>query len=120
MSEPTNEPLNETNAKIEKQRSNIFLIPEIKRGNFILNAILLFSFSVPIFYIVTHVNKLLSIDSALVIILLSSLMSIVAFAITYRMIPVFIELNKSKGIFGVDINKCDDIKNKNDPLRKEV
>jgi hypothetical protein len=36
------------------------------------------------------------------------------------MIPNFMELNHSKKIFGVDINKCDDIKDLKDPNRKEV
>jgi UDP-N-acetylglucosamine--dolichyl-phosphate N-acetylglucosaminephosphotransferase len=36
------------------------------------------------------------------------------------MIPVFMEINHAKKIFGVDINKCEDIKNLADPERKEV
>jgi hypothetical protein len=51
---------------------------------------------------------------------LSLLMSLVAYFITYKMIPIFMVLNKEKEIFGVDINKCEDIKNKDDPNRKEV
>jgi len=37
-----------------------------------------------------------------------------------KMIPVFMQLNYAKKIFGVDINKCEDIKNISDPDRKEV
>jgi UDP-N-acetylglucosamine--dolichyl-phosphate N-acetylglucosaminephosphotransferase len=52
--------------------------------------------------------------------LLSLLLSFIAFCITYKMIPVFMQMNHSKKIFGVDINKCEDIKNLNDPDRREV
>ena len=36
------------------------------------------------------------------------------------MIPVFMQMNYAKKIFGVDINKVEDITNKLDPDRKEV
>ena len=42
------------------------------------------------------------------------------FIITFRMIPVFMQMNYAKKIFGVDINKVEDITNKLDPDRKEV
>jgi hypothetical protein len=61
-----------------------------------------------------------NIDSVLYTILLSGLMSIVAFFTTLQLIPNFMEMNHSKKIFGVDINKCEDIKNLSDPNRKEV
>ena len=44
----------------------------------------------------------------------------VAFAITYKMIPIFMQMNYTKKIFGVDINKVEDITNKADPDRVEV
>ena len=46
--------------------------------------------------------------------------SMVAFVMTYKMIPVFMQMNHAKKIFGVDINKVEDITNKLDPDRKEV
>jgi hypothetical protein len=86
----------------------------------VLNGILIFSFSVPLGFIIMNLKTLFYIDSALQIILLSILMSLIAFAITYRMIPVFRELHKIKKIFGVDINKCADVKDLKDPNRIEV
>ena len=47
-------------------------------------------------------------------------LSMIAFFLTYKMIPIFMELNYAKKIFGVDINKCEDIKNLADPDRREV
>jgi len=46
--------------------------------------------------------------------------SLVAFVVTITMIPVFMEMNHKKKIFGIDINKVQDIKDLNDPGRKEV
>lgn len=46
--------------------------------------------------------------------------SIIAYVITYVMIPVFMQMNYAKKIFGVDINKVEDITNKADPDRREV
>ena len=43
-----------------------------------------------------------------------------AFVITYKMIPIFMQMNYAKKIFGVDINKVEDITNKRDPDRMEV
>lgn len=48
------------------------------------------------------------------------ILSGVGFITTYRMIPPFMEIFLKKRIFGVDINKVEDIKNLNDPNRKEV
>ena len=45
-------------------------------------------------------------------------MSVIAFFITFRMIPTFMKLNIEKEIYGVDINKVEDITNLNDPDRK--
>ncbi len=53
-------------------------------------------------------------------ILLSLGISIISFVLTYKMIPIFMELNYAKKLFGVDINKCEDIKNLADPDRREV
>ena len=36
------------------------------------------------------------------------------------MIPNFMVMNHKKGLFGIDINKVEDIKNLKDPNRKEV
>mgnify|MGYP001807886053 CR=1 FL=1 len=46
--------------------------------------------------------------------------SFLAFIVTIKMIPIFMEMNHKKKIFGVDINKVQDIKDLNDPGRKEV
>lgn len=46
--------------------------------------------------------------------------STISLFITMKMIPIFMELNHKKKIFGVDINKCADIKDLSDPNRKEV
>ncbi len=43
-----------------------------------------------------------------------------AFRLTYKMIPNFMVINRSKNIFGVDINKVEDIKDLSDPNRKEI
>jgi UDP-N-acetylglucosamine--dolichyl-phosphate N-acetylglucosaminephosphotransferase len=51
---------------------------------------------------------------------LTLIASVIAFIITYKMIPNFMELNYKKKIFGVDINKCEDIKILSDPNRKET
>jgi UDP-N-acetylglucosamine--dolichyl-phosphate N-acetylglucosaminephosphotransferase len=53
-------------------------------------------------------------------IILSLGISILSFVLTYNIIPIFMELNHSKKLFGVDINKCEDIKNLADPDRREV
>lgn len=50
----------------------------------------------------------------------SCIFSLAGFLITYKMIPIFMKMNHAKKIFGVDINKVEDIKNINDPNRKEV
>lgn len=46
--------------------------------------------------------------------------SFLAFFVTLKMIPVFMEMNHKKKIFGIDINKVQDIKDLNDPGRREV
>jgi hypothetical protein len=45
-------------------------------------------------------------------------MSVIAYFITSQMIPTFMKLNLEKEIYGVDINKIEDISNLNDPDRK--
>jgi hypothetical protein len=112
--------MNEITMKIEKQKSKFINNLGISKGNLILNSILIFSFSIPLTYLGLNIQKLLSIDHALITILLSILTSFVAFGTTYYMIPYFMELNKSKKIFGVDINKVNDIKDLKDPNRVEV
>jgi UDP-N-acetylglucosamine--dolichyl-phosphate N-acetylglucosaminephosphotransferase len=52
--------------------------------------------------------------------MLSLIISICAFRLTTKMIPIFMQINHSKKIFGVDINKVEDIKDLSDPNRKEV
>ena len=46
--------------------------------------------------------------------------SLLALIVTIKMIPVFMEMNHKKKIFGIDINKVQDIKDLSDPGRKEV
>jgi len=53
-------------------------------------------------------------------IMLSLIASLCAFRLTYKMIPNFMVINRSKNIFGVDINKVEDIKDLSDPNRKEI
>lgn len=53
-------------------------------------------------------------------IITSLFFSLIGFYVTYKMIPTFMEMNHKKGLFGVDINKVEDIKNLKDPNRKEV
>lgn len=51
---------------------------------------------------------------------MSLIFSVIGFFITYKMIPNFMVMNHKKGLFGIDINKVEDIKNLKDPNRKEV
>lgn len=46
--------------------------------------------------------------------------SLLSLFVTIKMIPVFMKMNHQKKIFGIDINKVQDIKDLNDPGRKEV
>ena len=46
--------------------------------------------------------------------------SSLAFLVTIKMIPAFMEMNHLKKIFGIDINKVQDIKDLQDPGRKEM
>jgi hypothetical protein len=91
-----------------------------KRGSTILNIILSLILLIPLLFTLFHIQTYLKIDNAIITISLSLLMSLIAYFITYRMIPTFMKLNKEKEIFGVDINKVEDIKNKDDPNRREV
>lgn len=91
-----------------------------KTGSLKLAGILITYFYIIGFYIFKNINIFLEIQyfqtSFLYIIVISLFGSILA----YRMIPPFMEIFMKKKHFGIDINKVEDIKNLNDPNRKEV
>ncbi len=80
----------------------------------------LFSVGFPITFIFANKKTLFSNEDFFHTITFSLIFSIAALFITLKMIPIFMELNHNKKIFGVDINKCQDIKDLSDPNRKEV
>ena len=74
-------------------------------------------------YVVTHLSQYKSLDEKnpfLYSLFLTQIFSILGFLGTYYMIPVFKVMTYNKGLFGVDINKCANYKDKNDPDRKEI
>jgi len=80
----------------------------------------LFSVGLPVTFVFANKQSLFSNEDFNHTIPFSLIISITAFFITLKMIPNFMELNYNKKIFGVDINKCHDIKDLTDPNRKEV
>lgn len=90
------------------------------KGNIKLSIILLICFAFPIYVVITNIDDLSRRDGFIDNLAFSLVVSFAGFVITYKMIPVFMGINYSKKIFGVDINKCANIKDLNDPDRKEV
>ena len=90
------------------------------KGNIILNLIFFFVIFYPIFYTILNWNRLSQIPNFSNTIFSILIMSILGFVFTYYMIPPFMIILHKKKIFGVDINKCEDIRNLADPNRKEV
>jgi hypothetical protein len=82
--------------------------------------IILLSLFVPIGYFVVNYSKFTQIEGFIFRSLFSLAFSLGALGITCKMIPIFMQMNYSKKIFGVDINKVEDITNKSDPDRREV
>ena len=99
---------------------NLILENLQKRGNIILGLILFLCILLPILYLNINYKQFSKIEGFIFRICSSLGFSIVGFIITFRMIPVFMQMNYAKKIFGVDINKVEDITNKLDPDRKEV
>lgn len=71
-------------------------------------------------YVFANKNTLFSNNDFVYTFSYSLFFSVISFFITIKMIPIFMEMNYKKKIFGVDINKCADIKDLSDPNRKEV
>ena len=71
-------------------------------------------------FIITNSEAFLQIQEFKNTILRSFIFSFAGFGITYQMIPIFMQMNYAKKIFGVDINKVQDIKDLSDPNRREV
>ena len=86
----------------------------------LLFLILLFSVFVPFTYIYAHRKNLTQNNDFMHTINYSIFFSFLAFIATMKMIPIFMKMNHKKKIFGIDINKVQDIKDLNDPGRKEV
>lgn len=82
--------------------------------------IILFTFWCPMTYIYAKRKALMENSDFMHTISYSLFFSILALVVTIKMVPVFMEMNHKKKIFGIDINKVQDIKDLNDPGRREV
>jgi len=92
----------------------------LKKGNLTLFLIIFFTIWCPTTYIAAKRKILTENYDFMHTFSYSLFFSLVAFLVTIRMIPIFMEMNHKKKIFGIDINKVQDIKDLNDPGRKEV
>lgn len=86
----------------------------------ILLLIMFFTIWCPLTYIFAKKNILLENSDFMHSFSYSLFFSFLAFLVTIKMIPIFMEMNHKKKIFGIDINKVQDIKDLNDPGRREV
>ena len=88
-----------------------------------INSIIILLISLPLGYMATHLSQYNSLNEKtpfLYSLVLIQIFSLFGFLGTYYMIPVFKVMTYNKGLFGVDINKCANYKDKNDPDRKEI
>ena len=90
------------------------------RGNRVQILIFSMYISIIVFYAYLKRHILLREEYFNSTIYLISILSLFGSVLCFRMIPPFMEIFLKINHFGVDINKVEDIKNKEDPNRKEV
>ena len=112
--------LQEQSKNIFKYYFYLFLKGRTSRGSFTLYMILALVIGVPLVFVFLNILDFSMQKDFTYTLTYSLLFSLFAFIVTLKMIPNFMEINHKNDIFGVDINKCTDYKDKNDPQRKEV
>jgi hypothetical protein len=75
---------------------------------------------IPLMYTFFHKKILLENNDFIHTASYSLILSFLALVVTIKMIPVFMQMNHAKGIFGIDINKVQDRFDLTDPGRKEM